>query len=93
MINTVSKLNLSKIEWEGGGSTSIWIMSLNILLLSFFYCTPSTLRIVLPLYVSMPTFRKISITQKKRESKKHPSKKTQPTVIFLTFPIYFIQLP
>ena len=31
MINTVSKLNLSKIGWEGGGSTSIWIMSLNIL--------------------------------------------------------------
>ena len=26
MINT-----LSKIGWEGGGSTSIWIMSLNIL--------------------------------------------------------------
>ena len=31
MINTVSKINLSKIGWEGGGSTSIWIMSLNIL--------------------------------------------------------------
>ena len=31
MINTVSKVNLSKIGWEGGGSTSIWIMSLNIL--------------------------------------------------------------
>ena len=31
MINTVSKINLSKIGWEGGGSTSIWIMSLNTL--------------------------------------------------------------
>ena len=31
MINTVSKINLSKIGWEGGRSTSIWIMSLNIL--------------------------------------------------------------
>ena len=31
MINTLPKLNLSKIRWEGGGSTSIWIMSLNIL--------------------------------------------------------------
>ena len=29
MINTVSKIILSKIGWEGGGSTSIWIMSLN----------------------------------------------------------------
>ena len=32
MINTLSKINLSKIGWEGGRSTSIWIMSLNILL-------------------------------------------------------------
>ena len=31
MINTVSKINLSKIGWEGGRSTSIWIMSLNLL--------------------------------------------------------------
>ena len=31
MINTLSKINLLKIGWEGGGSTSIWIMSLNIL--------------------------------------------------------------
>ena len=31
MINTLSKINLSKIGWEGGGSTSVWIMSLNIL--------------------------------------------------------------
>ena len=31
MINTLSKMNLSEIGWEGGGSTSIWIMSLNIL--------------------------------------------------------------
>ena len=31
MMNTLSKNNLSKIGWEGGGSTSIWIMSLNIL--------------------------------------------------------------
>ena len=30
MINTLSKINLSKIGWKGGGSTSIWIMSLNI---------------------------------------------------------------
>ena len=35
MINTVSKINLSKVGWEGGGSTSIWIMSLNILLVFF----------------------------------------------------------
>ena len=27
-INTVSKIHLSKKRWEGGGSTSIWIMSL-----------------------------------------------------------------
>ena len=32
MINTLLKINLSKIGWEGGGSTSILIMSLNILL-------------------------------------------------------------
>ena len=33
MINTLSKINLSKLGlgWEGGGSTSIWIMSVNIL--------------------------------------------------------------
>ena len=31
MINTLSKINLPKIGWEGGRSTSIWIMSLNIL--------------------------------------------------------------
>ena len=31
MINTLSKINLSKIGWEEGGSTSTWIMSLNIL--------------------------------------------------------------
>ena len=35
MINTLSKINLSKIGWEGGWSTSIWIMSLNILSLFF----------------------------------------------------------
>ena len=39
MINTLSKINLSKIVWEGGGSTSIWIMSLNILFV-FFDGTP-----------------------------------------------------
>ena len=39
MINTLSKINLSKIGWEEGGSTTIWIMSLNIL---FFYGTPKT---------------------------------------------------
>ena len=38
MINTVSKINLSKIGWEGGGSTSIWIMFLNILV--FFLTLP-----------------------------------------------------
>ena len=31
MINTLSKINLSKIGWKGGRSSSIWIMSLNIL--------------------------------------------------------------
>ena len=31
MINTLSKINLSKIGWKGGWSTPIWIMSLNIL--------------------------------------------------------------
>ena len=36
MINTVSKINLSEIGYEGGGSTSIWIKSLNIL---FFFLT------------------------------------------------------
>ena len=30
-INNVSKINSSKIGWEGGGSTSIWIMSANTL--------------------------------------------------------------
>ena len=39
MINTLSKINLSKIGWEGGRSTSIWIMSLNIL--GFFLEYPS----------------------------------------------------
>ena len=39
MINTLSQINLSKIGWEGGGPTSIWIMSLDILLF-FFDGTP-----------------------------------------------------
>ena len=39
MINTLSKINLSKIGWEGGRSTSIGIMSLNILFV-FFDGTP-----------------------------------------------------
>ena len=43
-INTVSKIDLSKIGWEGGGSTSIWIMYLNIL--GFFYGTPNPLKLV-----------------------------------------------
>ena len=41
MINTLSKINLSKIGWEGGRSTSIWIMSLNILFV-FFESTPKS---------------------------------------------------
>ena len=40
MINTLSKKNLSKIGWKGGRSTSIWIMSLNILF--FFWTLPLT---------------------------------------------------
>ena len=39
MINNLSKINLSKLGWEGGGSTSIGIMSLNIL---FFLTAPLT---------------------------------------------------
>ena len=39
MINIVSKINLSKIGWEGGGPTSIWTMSLNIMFV-FFGGTP-----------------------------------------------------
>ena len=35
MINTLSKINLSKIGWEGQGSTSSWIMSVNILFVCF----------------------------------------------------------
>ena len=31
MLNTLSKINLSKVGWEEGRSTSIWKMSLNIL--------------------------------------------------------------
>ena len=31
MIKTLSEINLSKIGWEGGGATSIGIMSLNVL--------------------------------------------------------------
>ena len=41
MINTVSKINLSKIGWEGAGSTSIWIMSLNILVFFGDYPLPT----------------------------------------------------
>ena len=41
MINTLSKIDLSKIGWEGGGSTSIWIMSVNILCV--FYGTPNVI--------------------------------------------------
>ena len=40
MINTVLKTNLVKIGQEGGGSTSIWIMSVNIP--SFFNVTPQS---------------------------------------------------
>ena len=43
MIKTVSKINLSKIGWEGGGSNSIWIMSLYIL---FFYGTPNSKQMI-----------------------------------------------
>ena len=35
MINSLSKINLSKIGWDGGGSTSIWIMYLDILFVLF----------------------------------------------------------
>ena len=35
MINTLSKINLSKIGREGGRSTLIWIMSLDILFVFF----------------------------------------------------------
>ena len=35
MINTLSKIILSKIGWEGGGYTSIWIISVNILFVCF----------------------------------------------------------
>ena len=42
MINTLSKMILSKIGWEGGVSTSIWIMSVNILFF-FFDGTPREL--------------------------------------------------
>ena len=31
MINTLSKIDLSKIGWEGWGSISIWIMSVNVM--------------------------------------------------------------
>ena len=37
MIDTVTKILLSKIGWKGGVSISIWIMSLNIL---FFWYSP-----------------------------------------------------
>ena len=40
MINTLLKIDLSKIGWEGGRSTSIWITSLNILFFVFFQSTP-----------------------------------------------------
>ena len=43
MINTLSKINLSKIGWKKGRSTSIWIMSLNIL----FVCFDGTPKIVI----------------------------------------------
>ena len=45
MINTLSKINLSKIGWEGGRSTSIWIMFLNILF-GFFESTPKVSRYI-----------------------------------------------
>ena len=35
MINTASKINLSKKRYKGGGSTSIWIMSVNMLFVFF----------------------------------------------------------
>ena len=38
--NTLSKIILLKIGWEGGGSTSIWIMSVYILFV-FFDGTPN----------------------------------------------------
>ena len=40
MINTLSKIILSKIGEEGGRSTLIWIMSTNILFCFFFDGTP-----------------------------------------------------
>ena len=43
MSNTLSKINLSKIGWEGGWSTLIWIMSLNILFF-FLGSTPKHIR-------------------------------------------------
>ena len=52
MSNTLSKINLSKIGWEGGRSTSIWIMSLNILF--FFWRLP--LILLLMTYAAQLTF-------------------------------------
>ena len=42
IINTLSKNNLSKLGEEGGGSTSIWTMSTNILFF-FIDVTPKDL--------------------------------------------------
>ena len=41
MINTLLKINLSKIGWKGGWSTPFWIMGLNILRF-FLEITPYT---------------------------------------------------
>ena len=53
MINTLSKINLSKIGWKGGRSTSIWIMSLNILGF-FFEITPKSYKYYLNLLFKFP---------------------------------------
>ena len=67
MINTLSKINLSKIGWEGGRSTSIWIMSLNILV--FFGDYPLQLfsfhqvTLINLLLIFVPTFLSVDVPE------------------------------
>ena len=51
VINTLSKINLSKIGWEGEGSTSIWIMSMSLNILFVLFRLPLSIFVGVCVYV------------------------------------------
>ena len=69
MVKSLSKINLSKIGQEGGGSLSIWTMSVNIQ--GFFWTSPLTFSVL----GTGPTEVTSHIKSEKFKYKKLPHKK------------------